>query len=206
MQVDTTAVGVFARAPIPGRTKTRLIPALGAQGAADLAIRMLRHALRVAVQAQVGPVTLWAAGDAQHPLLLEIAQEAGVPVRPQVEGDLGERLHQALLSMQSASSARAMVIGSDVPALQPRHLHDAARSLNTNDVAVFPADDGGYVLIACKQTPAAPFQEVDWGGEQVLQQTRERCRTAALRLWEGEMLWDVDRPEDLLRLKETMPG
>jgi uncharacterized protein len=203
---STCAVGVFARAPIPGQTKTRLIPALGPEGAANLAIRMLRHALRMAVQAQVGPVTLWAAGDAQHPLLLELAEEAGVPVCPQLEGDLGLRMHQALLAMQSASCPHAMVIGSDVPALQPHHLQGAARSLDASDVAVFPADDGGYVLIACKQTPTAPFQKLDWGSERVLQQTRERCRTAGLRLWEGEVLWDVDRPEDLWRLKKEIPG
>ena len=196
------AVGVFARAPIPGQTKTRLIPALGPEGAADLATRMLRHALRVAVQANLGPVTLWAAGDAQHPLLLELAEEAGVQVRPQIDGDLGARMHQALLAMQSASCPQAMVIGSDVPALQTQHLQSAAQALRENDVAVLPADDGGYVLIACKQTPAAPFQDVAWGSERVMQQTRERCHAAGLCLWEGEVLWDVDRPEDLLRLDQ----
>jgi uncharacterized protein len=197
------AVGVFARAPIPGQTKTRLIPSLGPEGAAALATQMLRHALRVAVQAQLGPVTLWAAGDAQHPLLLELAEEAGVVVRPQVAGDLGERMHQALVAMQCASIPHAMVIGSDVPVLQALHLQLAAAALQTNDVAVLPADDGGYVLIACRQASAAPFQEVDWGSEQVLQQTQERCLRAALSLWEGETLWDVDRPEDLARLTTT---
>jgi uncharacterized protein len=200
------AVGVFARAPVPGQTKTRLIPALGAGGAAELATHMLRHALRVAIQAQLGPVTLWAAGDAQHPLLLNLAEQAGVPIRPQVDGDLGERMHQALLAMQSASIPYAMVIGSDVPALQPRHLQSAAQALAANDVAVLPADDGGYVLMACKKTPLAPFQDVAWGSEHVLQQTRERCRTAALCLWEGEVLWDVDRPEDWQRLTKEIPG
>ena len=200
------AIGVFSRAPIPGQTKTRLIPALGPEGAADLATRMLRHALRVAVQAQLGPVTLWAAGDAQHPLLLELAEEAGVHVRPQVEGDLGERMHQALVAMQSTSIPHAMVIGSDVPALQPLHLQSAAQALDANDVAVLPADDGGYVLIACKKTPAAPFRDMAWGTEHVMHQTRERCRTSALRLWEGEALWDVDRPEDVVRLRKEIPA
>jgi uncharacterized protein len=199
------AIGVFARAPIPGQTKTRLIPALGPEGAADLATHMLRHALKVAVEARLGSVTLWAAGDSQHPLLLELAEEAGVQVRPQVEGDLGERMHQALVAMQSASIPHAMVIGSDVPALQPFHLQSAARALDAHDVAVLPADDGGYVLIACKQTLAAPFQAVTWGSEHVLEQTRERCRNAGLRWWEGEVLWDVDRPEDLTRLGQLWP-
>jgi uncharacterized protein len=204
-QTPSCAIGVFARAPIPGQTKTRLIPALGAEGAAALAAQMLRHALRVAIQSDLGPVTLWAAGDAQHPLLLELAEEAGVPIRPQVDGDLGERMHQALSAMQSASCPHAMVIGSDVPALQPRHLKSAAQALAANDVAVLPADDGGYVLMACKQTPTVPFQDVAWGSEHVLQQTRERCHAAGLRLWEGEVLWDVDRPEDLLRLGQPWP-
>ncbi|MFM2448658.1 MAG: hypothetical protein RIS44_1108 [Pseudomonadota bacterium] len=196
------AVGVFARAPVPGQTKTRLIPALGARGAAELATHMLRHALRVAIQAKLGPVTLWAAGDAQHPLLLELAAEAGVEIRPQVEGDLGERMHQALAAMQSASCPNAMVIGSDVPALQAHHLQSAAAALQTHEVALLPADDGGYVLVACSQPFPAPFQEVEWGSEQVLQQTRTRCRDAGLHWWEGEVLWDVDRPEDLLRLNQ----
>ena len=200
------AVGVFARAPVPGQTKTRLIPALGAQGAAELATQMLRHALRVATQAKLGPVTLWAAGDAQHPLLLELAAEAGVGIRPQVEGDLGARMHQALAAMQSASCPHAMVIGSDVPALQAHHLQTAAAALKTHDVALLPADDGGYVLIARRQAFLAPFQEVDWGSELVLQQTRARCRDAGLHWWEGEVLWDVDRPEDWERLTQEFPG
>ena len=200
------AVGVFARAPVPGQTKTRLIPALGAQGAAELATQMLRHALRVATQAKLGPVTLWAAGDAQHPLLLELAAEAGVGIRPQVEGDLGARMHQALAAMQSASCPHAMVIGSDVPALQAHHLQTAAAALKTHDVALLPADDGGYVLIARRQAFLAPFQEVDWGSELVLQQTRARCRDAGLHWWEGEALWDVDRPDDLARLTQELPG
>ena len=205
-QISTAcAVGVFARAPIPGQTKTRLIPALGAQGAAALATQMLRHALRIATQAQLGPVTLWAAGDAKHPLLLELAEEAGVAVRPQVDGDLGMRMHQALAAMQAALVPHAMVIGSDVPALQAHHLKTAAAALQTHDVALQPADDGGYVLIACQQSPVAPFQGVDWGSEQVLQQTRTRCRDAGLRLWEGEVLWDVDRPEDVVRLGQLWP-
>jgi uncharacterized protein len=115
-QAPVCAVGVFARAPVPGQTKTRLIPTLGPEGAANLAIQMLRHALRVAIQADLGPVALWAAGDARHPLLLELAHEASVMVRPQADGDLGARMWQALASMQSAVCPRAMVIGSDVPA------------------------------------------------------------------------------------------
>lgn len=206
LRAPVCGVGVFARAPIPGQTKTRLIPALGPEGAAALATQMLRHALQVAVQAELGPVTLWAAGDAQHPLLLELAQEAGVVVRAQVDGDLGARMWQALASMQSVSCPHAMVIGSDVPALQAPHLQSAARALSANDVAVLPADDGGYVLVACQASPKAPFQGVDWGSERVLEQTRERCRTAGLRLWEGEVLWDVDRPEDLQRLHLVSHG
>jgi uncharacterized protein len=194
------AVGVFARAPIPGQTKTRLIPELGAEGAAALAAQMLRHALRVAVQSGLGPVTLWAAGDAAHPLLRQFAQEAGVPVRPQAEGDLGARMRHALAAMQPPGCPRSLVIGSDAPALEADHLRSAAEALRRHDVALLPAEDGGYVLIGCRGAPAAtPFTDVDWGTEQVLRQTRDRCTAAGLTLWEGEVLWDVDRPEDVAR-------
>jgi hypothetical protein len=204
-EVKPCAIGVFARAPIPGQTKTRLIPGLGPEGAAALATQMLRHVLKVAVDAQLGPVTLWAAGDAAHPLLVQLAQEAGVPIQAQVEGDLGARMHQALSVMQVCGTRHAMVIGSDVPALQATHLQSAAQALQSHDVALLPADDGGYVLIGRRVVHPAPFADVTWGGEQVLHQTRERCASAALSLWEGEVLWDVDRPEDLLRLNQAWP-
>lgn len=195
------AVGVFARAPVPGQTKTRLISALGPEGAADLATQMLRQALRVALEADVGPVTLWAAGDAEHPLLRQLAHEAGVKIQPQADGDLGERMWRALAAMQTAACPRSLVIGSDVPALQATHLQDAARSLGRHDVVLLPADDGGYVLIGCNASPSAPFRDVAWGTGRVLEQTRRRCQTSGLCLWEGPTLWDVDRPEDLLRLR-----
>ena len=99
-----------------------------------------------------------------------------------------------------------MVIGSDIPALHASHLRAASLALDENDVALLPADDGGYVLIGCRAWPAAPFRDVDWGGRQVLEQTRQRCRAQGLSLWEGETLWDVDRPEDLERLDRERPG
>ena len=191
-------VVVFARAPVPGRAKTRLIPALGAEGAAALAARLTEHSVAAAKGARLGPVELWCAPDASHPFFAECARRYGVALRPQGRGDLGQRMHRAL-----AASAPAIVIGSDLPGMTPGYLRAAARALSRADTVIGPAEDGGYVLIGLNDPQPALFRGVDWGRPSVLAQTRSRIRRAGLRARELAPLFDVDRPEDLKRLPRS---
>jgi uncharacterized protein len=193
------AVLVFARAPVPGRAKTRLIPALGAAGAAALAARLTGHALAVAKRARLGPVELWGSPDASHPFFAACARRYGVALHAQGRGDLGERMHRAL-ARALAHGGRALLIGSDVPALTPAYLRAAARALRRSDVVLGPAQDGGYVLIGLKRPERSLFEGVSWGGASVLRQTRRRVARAGLRRSELAPLADVDTPEDLNRL------
>src|SRR4051794_1781850 len=103
------AVLVFARAPVPGRAKTRLIPALGATGAAALAARLTRHALEAAKRAGLGPVDLWCSPDASHPFFAACARRYGVALRRQGRGDLGERMHRAFATTL-ARGGRALLV------------------------------------------------------------------------------------------------
>ena len=119
---DCTVI-VFARAPVPGRAKTRLIPALGAAGAARLAARLTEHALSAAKAARLGPVELWCAPDSAHRFFADCARRYGVALRPQGAGDLGARMHRAL-----ARSAPAILIGSDIPAMT--RAYSRVRSIN----------------------------------------------------------------------------
>jgi uncharacterized protein len=198
---------VFARAPVPGRAKTRLIPALGAQGAADLAARLTERALAAAKAARIGPVELWCAPDASHPFFADCARRYGVARRPQGRGDLGRRMHRAL-----SGPAPAILIGSDIPAMTPRYLRRAARALARRDVVFGPAGDGGYVLIGLRAPQPSLFAGVSWGAPTVLAQTRRRIERAGLRARELATLYDVDRPADLNRLprgaidRESTPG
>jgi hypothetical protein len=196
------AVAVLARAPVAGQAKTRLIPALGAAGAADLQRWLLQRTVAMALAADVGPVSLWCAGDPQHPDFAHCRAFGSVAVRHQPEGDLGARM---LAALSESTAAATLVIGTDCPALTATHLREAARALADHDAVVLPAEDGGYVLIGTARPQPALFAGIDWGTERVMAQTRERLRGAGLRWCEPAMLWDVDRPEDLPRLAAMYP-
>jgi uncharacterized protein len=182
---------VFAKAPVPGSAKTRLIPALGAAGAARFHARLVERALGTACAASLGPVELCCAPNRSYPFFAECAARFGVALTDQGTGDLGERMHRAL-----AAGLPAVLIGADCPAMTPDYLREAAAALAAGqDVALGPAEDGGYVLIAA-----------NWGGPDVMEDQRARLREVGWRWSELPPLWDVDRPEDLARIRSGVPG
>lgn len=197
-------VAILAKMPIPGYAKTRLIPVLGAQGAADLQRWLLQRTVATALAADVGPVSLWCAGDQNHPDFAVCHRFAAVTVRHQPEGDLGARMLAAVA--ESPTAAGTLVIGTDCPALTPMHLREAARCLRVCDAVVCPAEDGGYVLIGMREPIASAFAGIDWGSERVMAQTRERLAALGQRWEEPATLWDVDVPGDLERLAAAFPG
>lgn len=194
-------IAILARAPIPGQAKTRLIPALGAKGAARLQAWLLQRTLTTALAAELGPVTLWCTGDPQHADFALYRTFDAVTVRQQPAGDLGVRMLAAL----RAASTATLVIGTDCPPLGVAQLHEAARCLADHDAVVIPAEDGGYVLIGMNRPAPELFAGIDWGTEQVMAQTRQRLTALGWRWAEPVTLWDVDRPADLARLAELCP-
>ena len=199
---DPVAVGVFARAPVPGEAKTRLVPVLGEDAAAELHGLLVRRALATAKESGVGEVILWCSPDAGHPFFARCAADFGVALRAQSGGHLGERMASALADMLGANR-RALLIGSDCPALKADDLREAARSLATHEAVLQPAEDGGYVMVGLSQAAPSLFEGIRWGEASVMKDTRSRLRTAKLRWRELPMRWDVDRPEDYRRLVET---
>ncbi len=195
---------VFARAPEPGKVKTRLIPALSAAGAAELHRRLVRHTLGAATGARLGPVELWCAPDAGDPFFRECERRLGVSLSAQGEGDLGARMQRAFESAL-ARAGRAILVGSDLPALSAQYLRDADQALvRGNEVVLGPAEDGGYVLIGLSRCDPELFRDIPWGGPEVMAETRRRIASLAWRSSELPVLWDVDRPEDLGRLPQEM--
>ncbi len=194
---------VFAKAPVAGQVKTRLFPALGEQGAAELHRQLVRRTLRTAVASAVGPVELWCAPDTQHVFFLACAKEFGLSLHAQCEGDLGARMGHALASAL-ADGSPALLIGSDCPALSDEYLRVAAAACAEGNHAVFgPAEDGGYALIGLARPPSARlFEDMAWGSASVMQETRRRLLQVGWRWIELATLWDVDRPEDLSRLRQ----
>jgi uncharacterized protein len=195
----STAVIVFAKAPVPGLAKTRLAPALGKAGAAALAERMLRHALCQARAADVGPVELCAAPDAAHPALEAAAAEHGARLTEQGSGDLGLRMYRAL-ARSLTCHGRALLIGTDAPSLDAAMLRDASQALQDHDAVFVPALDGGYALVGQRRADPRWFSGMHWSHERVMEETRERLRAAGVRWAELPAVADIDEPVDLMHL------
>ncbi len=154
----------------------------------------MRHTLAVATAAlPTARITLWTALEHDHPLFVELAARHGIARRAQPEGDLGERMRQAL------TPGPALVIGSDCPVLTPALLQRCGEALATHDAVCLPAEDGGYALLGLHQAHKSLFTDIAWGGETVMARTRERLAALGWRLACPATVWDLDRPEDLAR-------
>ncbi len=187
---------VFARDPQPGRVKTRLIPELGARGATSVYRRLLDIALSAAVATNADHCELWLDRPSDDSWLGQRITQLRLTPRIQSGDDLGARMHQALTSALGHAD-QAVIIGSDCPGYRADYLDAAFAVLDTHDAVVGPATDGGYVLIGLNRPAPRLFNDIAWGGPQVMATTRARLVEANLRWHELDALSDVDRPEDL---------
>ena len=191
----------FAKAPRAGKVKTRLIPALGEDGALQLHKRLLRHTWESINTIGLADVQLWTdAADSTG-----FFEDLRPPVmKPSLQqgADLGERMRAAIAQTLQHYS-QVVVIGSDCPVLDAHYLNEAFMALQQgNDVVLGPASDGGYVLIGMRMVYPELFESIPWGSDQVLKQTRQRLKALDCRWHELPERWDVDRPEDLLKLEK----
>lgn len=192
---------IFARAPIPGRCKTRLIGSLGAHGAARVQRELLHKTLETAVASGLAPVELWCAPDCSHPAFQRLRSEYGVRLQQQAAGDLGRRMSEALRrSLRHAS--RAILIGTDCPALTSQHLALALDALKNHTTVFQPAADGGYVLVGASRSEPRLFRNIPWGTAHVMPRTRHRLKQLNTVWSELPTLWDVDHPADLRRARQ----
>ena len=195
-----TALLVFAKAPQPGAVKTRLVPLLGPEAAAALQARLVERALETARGADFGRIELHCAPGIDDTFFRSCAARYGVALVAQAAGDLGARMLAAFEGAGRGHS-RVLLMGSDCPALSPRYLRRADGALREGHDAVFgPCEDGGYALVGLKRAEPSLFEGIGWSGNNVMSVTRARLTALGWRWLELEMLWDVDRPEDYLRL------
>jgi hypothetical protein len=189
---------LFAKAPRPGRVKTRLIPRLGPEGAARtyrrLAARAAGEARAVARPGLVRIAAIdppEALGDAHGWLGDGFAFEAQDP------GDLGDRLASAFAAAFAAGARRVVVIGTDCPDLTAGGIDRAFRLLDDSEAVLGPAEDGGYYLLGLARPLSEAFAGVPWSTERTAAVTAERIRAAGARISCLPVLRDVDTPEDL---------
>lgn len=190
---------IFTRYPEPGKTKTRMIGALGAVGAALLQSQMTEHTLAQARQLQnFHPVSVevrFAGGDKQ---LMQDWLGHDIDCLSQGEGDLGQKMANSFISAFQKQIESVAIIGSDCPDLTPTLIAQAFQQLYLgSDLVLGVALDGGYYLIAINRFIPELFMGISWGSDRVLQQTVAIAKQLNLAISYLPPLADVDRPEDL---------
>ena len=190
-----TRIVIFAKAPVAGQVKTRLVPALGAEKAARLAVRMLAHTAAQALAADVGVVELCATPPPDASAW-EGLRPAGVQAMDQGEGDLGERLARAARRVIDGGE-QVLLIGSDCPALGADRLRHAARQLQAHPAVMHPARDGGYALLGLSRFDRSLFENIRWSTDTVAADTLARLGTLGWPVYLGTTLRDVDEAGDL---------
>jgi len=203
--VERDVLMVFTRYPQPGQAKTRLTPVLGAAGAAELSRRLTAHALAEAAllaQNQAVTVQVWYEGGDERALA---ACFGAATYRRQDGSDLGERMLRSFeAAFADSADSRAVLVGTDCPALSAALLRAAFDALARCDLVLGPARDGGYYLIGLKAAIPALFQGIAWGTSSVRNQTVAIAERLGLAVELVAALHDVDRPEDLAQLPEHL--
>ena len=198
---------VFAKAPRPGLAKTRLIPALGAAGAAALAARMLAHTLDQALASGVGAVELCVAPAPGDAAWQGVELPEGLALTAQGAGDLGARMARATQraieagdSCADESCAGVLLIGTDCPALDAACLRQAASALEETDAVIAPTADGGYALLGLRRFDASLFADIAWSTSTVATTTMARLDALDWHCMHLPLMRDIDEPVDLEHL------
>ncbi|HRE55504.1 MAG TPA: TIGR04282 family arsenosugar biosynthesis glycosyltransferase [Candidatus Competibacter sp.] len=194
---------IFAKAPVPGRVKTRLAGRLGTRGAARVYQQLLARTLKTAQAARLCPVELWCAPDARHGFFSHCRRAYGVRLRRQGAGDLGRRMKHAL-DQALREGRQAVLIGGDCASVGAAELRAAFERLASGyDAVLGPARDGGYVLVGLSRPCPPMFRAIPWSAPTVMATTRRRLRQAGIAWFELPVGWDVDTPADLKRLRRS---
>ena len=190
-----TRIVIFAKAPVPGKVKTRLIPALGAEGAARLATEMLHRTAEQALESDVGSVELCADPAPDDDDWSDRIPTGLIPTE-QGEGDLGEKLARAARRVIDRGE-QILLIGTDCPELDAARLVGAAAALLSHDAVIHPAQDGGYALLGLAKFDECLFKGIAWSTASVAGETIARIEALGWSLHVGETLRDIDEPADL---------
>lgn len=194
-------IAIMAKAPRPGRVKTRLAPPLSRAAAARLARCFLLDTVARVAQLDRARGALLYSPRASQQVFRRMA--AGFMLIPQHSGDLGRRLALAFRDLLDLNLGPVVVIGSDVPSLPTSILERALSSLKDSrmDGVLGPSEDGGYYLIGLRRPCAELFRGIAWSTPKVFEQTMTRARQQRLRIRVLPRWWDIDTPEDLQQLR-----
>lgn len=206
--MSSPAVIVMCKAPRAGEAKTRLAPALGAEGAAALAARLFADVCAAAAQIAPELFVAYAPADGRAPLE-ELLRERGVTGVGWIEqhgSDLGGRLADAFARAFAAGLGPIVALGADSPTLPPAYVSRALEALASGraDMALGPTEDGGYYLVGLARPAPDIFRAVEWSTPRAYAQTAAGAARLDLRLLQLPAWYDVDTPADLRRLRAEL--
>lgn len=191
MQQSTTLIMTFTRNPELGKVKTRLAKGIGAQAALEVYIKLLEHTKNVLQKINTDKCVWYSVSVRQN----DIWPDDSYQKKAQFGNDLGERMLNAFKDAFQQHYKKVIIIGSDLYDLQPKHIEEAITALNTHDIVIGPAQDGGYYLLGMKTLHEKAFTPKNWGTETVLADTLQDLDTQTIHLL--ETLNDIDHAEDL---------
>lgn len=195
---------LFAKTPVAGEVKTRLIPALGERGASEFAVALIEESVRRAVKAWPGTVHLKVWPEMRHPCFERVEKDYGLGVSLQSGDDLGVRMFRALNNAY-ARGAAAAIMGCDVPQCPAETYRTAHAFLTQGRSVIGPSLDGGYYLVGINPPHPECFDRISWGGSKVFDTTLKRAARAGVELIVLQQLNDFDTAEDIEAVRETQP-
>lgn len=194
---------VFAREPVAGHVKTRLARSIGDQAAVQFHQEIVTKTVDMAANSGLAELELHVSGNMEHPFFRSLADQYSMRICLQEGNDLGEKMFYALKKALDHASY-CILIGTDCPVMTADYLKQAFHILEKGmDAVIGPAEDGGYVLIGASRIDISWFNNIDWGSQHVLAQSRQRLTANNARYEELQQLWDVDHIDDLHRWRLT---
>jgi rSAM/selenodomain-associated transferase 1 len=205
---QSAALVIFAKAPVPGQVKTRLCPPLTPDEAATLhgsfVLDTLERTKLAAAKLKLPIDRYLACAPSSTLVFFQIMEERqSVKLLDQVGDDLGARMQQAFDAMFAKGYQRVFIIGTDVPSLPLEHYKQALALLETNDLVLGPALDGGYYVIGLKRAVPELFANIPWSTDRVLSMTLEKATSLGLKTARLPEWRDVDTIDDLQALIEA---
>jgi rSAM/selenodomain-associated transferase 1 len=191
---------IVAKAPMLGEVKTRLAVDVGEQKACDVYLSLLTKTVNEACSTE-WQAELWCAPDTTHTYLQSLGKEYAMKLEAQPQGDIGKRM---LFALQKGlrKAEKVVLIGTDCPVISSTYISAAFNALDTSDLVFGPAEDGGYVLVACNKVDEHMFDDVEWSCAETLKQNIEAVSRCGLTHQLLPELWDIDTYKDLQRWEE----
>lgn len=193
------ALIIFAKAPVAGKVKTRLIPDYTPEQANRIHQQLLEFTVSGLARLPGVDVELQCTPDQKHNFFQYLKAQYKIALAVQPGGDLGQKMSAALFN-KLLEYKKVVLIGADIPAIDMDYIDQAFEMLDHNPTVLGPAEDGGYVLVGLSKPQPNMFLDIEWGSSKVLQQTIDQLEPEIPILL--DTLWDVDRAEDVERFKK----